>query len=267
MKKGDSRRVDEALRGVARGLRGREHLEQDRELVAAEPGRGVGAAQHRLEPGRDVDEEPVADGVAEAVVDGLERVEVDEQHGGGVVARGAGASRGRRGRRTARGSGRLVSESWNAWCRSSASRRLRWVTSWIATSTAARPRNGSWCEFTSTSMRRPSFSWWRQTPERCISDPWIRELGEEALGLVVRVHVADETIEELVARVAVVMDRRLVDLEEGERARVVDPHRLRVVEEQLAGVGLARTELELARPQLAPHCVPAPRSWYRAGAR
>ena len=50
-------RVDEALRGLARGRRRREALEQDRELVAAEASRGVGAAQHRLEPSGDVDEE------------------------------------------------------------------------------------------------------------------------------------------------------------------------------------------------------------------
>ena len=96
-------RVDEALRGLARGGRCREALEQDRELVAAEPGRGVGAAEHRLQPGRDVDEQPVADGVAEAVVDGLERVEVEEQHRGRCGPSAAGASRGRRGRRTAPG--------------------------------------------------------------------------------------------------------------------------------------------------------------------
>ena len=89
--------VSQAAAGVG------EALEQDRELVAAEPGRGVGAAEHRLQPGRDVDEEPVAHGVAEAVVDGLERVEVDEQHRRGAIGSSAGASRGRRDRRTAPG--------------------------------------------------------------------------------------------------------------------------------------------------------------------
>ena len=108
----------------------------------------------------------------------------------------------------------------------------------------------SWCELTSTSIGRPSFSWWRHTPDRCSAGPGMLELGQQALGFVVRVDVGDEPIEELLARVPVVMDRGLVHLQERERLRVVHPHRLRVVEEQLARVRLARAELGLARPEL-----------------
>jgi hypothetical protein len=60
-------------------------VEQDRELVAAEPGDGVAGAQGRLQPARDRDQQPVADVVPERVVDELEAVEVEEQHGGAGV--------------------------------------------------------------------------------------------------------------------------------------------------------------------------------------
>ena len=76
------------------------------------------------------------------------------------------------------------------------------------------------------------------------------ELGQEPLGLVVRVDVADAAFEELLAGVAVVMDRGLVHFQERERLFVVYPHRLRVVGEELAGVRFARAELGLTRPQL-----------------
>ena len=69
-------------------------VEQDRELVAAEPGDGVAGPQGGLQPARDRDQQPVADVVAERVVDELEAVEVEEQHrrAGG---RARGAARGR----------------------------------------------------------------------------------------------------------------------------------------------------------------------------
>ena len=60
-------------------------LEQDRELVAAQPGRGVGGAQRLLQPLADLVQQLVAGGVAERVVDGLEVVEVHEQHGDRLV--------------------------------------------------------------------------------------------------------------------------------------------------------------------------------------
>ena len=61
-------------------------LEQERELVAAEARRRVDRPQALLQPGRDLDQELVAGGVAEAVVDRLEVVEVEEQQGDVVPA-------------------------------------------------------------------------------------------------------------------------------------------------------------------------------------
>ncbi len=55
-------------------------FDQDRELVAAEPRDGVRGAQGRLQALRERDQQQVAGGVAEAVVDGLEVVQIDEQH-------------------------------------------------------------------------------------------------------------------------------------------------------------------------------------------
>ena len=56
-------------------------LGQDRELVAAEPGDQVVVADEAADPLGDRDEQRVAGGVAEGVVDDLEVVEVDEQDG------------------------------------------------------------------------------------------------------------------------------------------------------------------------------------------
>ena len=55
-------------------------LDQQRELVATEAGDGVAGPDHRREPGGDRDQQLVAAGVAEAVVDQLEVVEVHEEH-------------------------------------------------------------------------------------------------------------------------------------------------------------------------------------------
>ena len=54
-------------------------LGDDDELVAAEPGDGVSVADDAAQPVGDLREHLVAGGVPEAVVDGLELVEVDEQ--------------------------------------------------------------------------------------------------------------------------------------------------------------------------------------------
>ena len=54
-------------------------LGDDDELVAAEPGDGVSVADRAAQPVGDLGEHLVAGGVPEAVVDGLELVEVDEQ--------------------------------------------------------------------------------------------------------------------------------------------------------------------------------------------
>ena len=57
-------------------------LEQDDELVAAEARRGVDAADAAGEPVRGLAKQIVAGRVTERVVDVLEHVEIDEQHGG-----------------------------------------------------------------------------------------------------------------------------------------------------------------------------------------
>src|SRR5207342_1175512 len=65
--------------GDVRGLRRIDDLvEQDRELVSAEARNRVGRAHEVLEPSSDLLEDLVAGRMAEAVVDGLEVVEVDE---------------------------------------------------------------------------------------------------------------------------------------------------------------------------------------------
>ena len=56
-------------------------LEQDRELVAADARDRVAARGRGCEPRADRREQPVARDVAERVVDGLEVVEVEHQHG------------------------------------------------------------------------------------------------------------------------------------------------------------------------------------------
>ncbi len=54
--------------------------EQHRELVAADPHRQAVVADLGAQQLRDRDEQPVADVVAEQVIDGLEVVQVDQQH-------------------------------------------------------------------------------------------------------------------------------------------------------------------------------------------
>ena len=85
---------------AAVGARG---LGQDRELVAAEPRDDVVRAAVLLDAARHRDQELVADGVAQAVVDQLEAVEVEEHHA--EVARRVGVARARAPARAARGSG------------------------------------------------------------------------------------------------------------------------------------------------------------------
>ena len=74
--KGDSNSLRDAGRGGDVGV-----LEQDGELVAAEAGGRVLGAQRRSDSVGRLDQHVVAGGVAEAVVDRLEVVEVDEEHG------------------------------------------------------------------------------------------------------------------------------------------------------------------------------------------
>ena len=72
------RRADAATRRQRR-LGARDVLDQDQELVTAEAGRHVGAAQAVVDARGDVAEDPVAEPVAQSVVDRLEVVEVEEE--------------------------------------------------------------------------------------------------------------------------------------------------------------------------------------------
>jgi hypothetical protein len=63
-------------------------LEQHGELVAAEPGDGVAGAGRAGDPLRDAHEQLVTGGVAEAVVDRLEVVQVEEDDGDGAAVAG-----------------------------------------------------------------------------------------------------------------------------------------------------------------------------------
>ena len=67
--------------------------QQDGELVTAEPGDGIGIAQRRGEPPSDLDQHGVTHVVAQAVVDVLEPVQVDQQQPGGGVHLGRGGER------------------------------------------------------------------------------------------------------------------------------------------------------------------------------
>ena len=55
--------------------------DEDREFVAAEPRGGVGSAHALADALGRLDQQPVAGQVAEAVVDELELVDVEEEHG------------------------------------------------------------------------------------------------------------------------------------------------------------------------------------------
>ena len=82
---------DDPLADHGRGL-DRRVVQQRRELVAAEPGGGVAGPYATAQPPRDQREQLVPGVVAEAVVDRLEPVQVDEEHAGRVGRR----CRGRR---------------------------------------------------------------------------------------------------------------------------------------------------------------------------
>ena len=115
----DARADDELLAADAVGLRERlgdalgdadrvalagDLLAEHGELVAAEAGRGVAAAQDAVQPVGDGAQQLVADGVAALVVDRLEAVEVEEEHRDArLVAALAATAPGRAGRGTARG--------------------------------------------------------------------------------------------------------------------------------------------------------------------
>ena len=73
-------RVDHPLRHREGALELDLVRQQDRELVAAQPGRQVVGPDAAPDPVRHGRQEPVAGRVAERVVDDLEVVEVEEQH-------------------------------------------------------------------------------------------------------------------------------------------------------------------------------------------
>ena len=73
-------RLDDALPEDLRCRRVFLVRDQDGELVAAEAGRRLGAAQALADALRGLDQEPVAGEVAEAVVHELELVDVEEEH-------------------------------------------------------------------------------------------------------------------------------------------------------------------------------------------
>src|ERR1700692_625469 len=80
--------AERSLQGSKRALRdgsgtvlGVDAVQQQRELVAAEPGHGVARSQDARESTRERNQEMITDRVAEAVVDELEAIDVQEQHG------------------------------------------------------------------------------------------------------------------------------------------------------------------------------------------
>ena len=77
-------RRDDAVRHARRFLLGR-LLQQDRELVAAQPGRRVTGPDELAQTTRDLDEEAVARRVAQPVVDELEVVDVEEDDADGCL--------------------------------------------------------------------------------------------------------------------------------------------------------------------------------------
>ena len=77
--------VEDAARDADRGFGAGDVLDEDRELVAPEPGAGVLGAEAALQALRGDDEQLVAGRMAEAVVHGLEVVEVDEEDGEEVL--------------------------------------------------------------------------------------------------------------------------------------------------------------------------------------
>jgi hypothetical protein len=74
------------------------------------------------------------------------------------------------------------------------------------------------------------------------------QVGEQRIDVLARADVADRHGQELVARVAVVAHRRLVDGQEAQALRVVDPHRQRVGLEQQP-VALLRVGQRLEQPR------------------
>ena len=101
---------EQALGDLVGGLGADRVVQEDPELVAAEPRDGVAGAQRRAQPRGDLLQQPVALVVAERVVDLLEVVEVHQHHRAGSSPRSASSTRSRNSTRL----GSPVSASWTA---------------------------------------------------------------------------------------------------------------------------------------------------------
>ena len=166
-------------------------VEKHRELVATEPRRRVGRAHERIDARRDPLQQKVTGAVPEAVVDRLEVIEVEEQHRQRAAASEApAASAWRRRFSNSARLARPVSESWNAWWRSSSSNALRSLMSRMLSTrpldrgirqTGSRRRSRR-------STQRPSA--WRSRVRSVAGAPPSSLRPQEALEqrLVVRVH-------------------------------------------------------------------------------
>ena len=77
---GHGERFHDAIGQIGDGLQTRGVLQEHRELVTAEARRGVGRTDRVDEPPADLTQHLVAHGMPEAVVDGLEVVEIEEDH-------------------------------------------------------------------------------------------------------------------------------------------------------------------------------------------
>ena len=116
-------------------LLGRQLLADQDELVAAHPGQRVRGPQQGRRRLGDSDEELVAGGVAHAVVDPLEAVEVHEDDGD--AGRDGWSERARSSRSSSSARlGRPVRASCRAWCASASSATFCSVMSWTV------PRRG-----------------------------------------------------------------------------------------------------------------------------
>src|SRR3954452_20354107 len=80
-----AQRLDDTVGDRGRLARAADVLDEDRELVAAQPRGGVDRAQAAAQALGDLDEQLVAGRVAERVVDRLEAVEVAEDHADGAA--------------------------------------------------------------------------------------------------------------------------------------------------------------------------------------
>ena len=246
--------VDDALCQAIGSVGFLQVLEQDGELVAAQTGRGVAGSQAALQAGGHRDEQLVADRVAQAVIDGLEPVEVQQQdrdrrgvsflttHG---VVHAVGEERpvGQVGQRVVEGLmaqlglegvpvGHVLHRDQDRVVR------------------VERELMGAHLDVDDASVLQAM-----PPPALLECAPLARDIRQETGHVFGRPDVGDPSSEELLPCVAVVADGRLVHLEELECLRVKDPHRLGVVREELAEARLARAQLRigcLLRSRLRP---------------